>query len=129
MLGKILSEPFTVVDQCGERTLSVLSIIRCPPRHGQSNTIHLGRALGPTKTAPLRGNRCGTLSAESTTATIRQRKTGSHCHQRILIMSAMSVLRRVASYPLQAYRWPGGNSGLHAEALKWSHSHTHNKLT
>ena len=111
-----MSAPFTVVDQCGDRALSVLSIIRWPRRHGQSNATHLGRVRGPTITAPFRGSLCGMSSAESTTPTIRQRKTGSHSHQRIFLTSAMFVPGTVELCPLQAYSWTGDNNGPLAAA-------------
>src|SRR5713226_9385278 len=105
MLGEMVSLPSTDVDQCGERPLSVLSIIRWPRRQGQSNATHLGWVRGSTTTAPFRGSRRGMLSAESTTPTIRQPKTGSHCHQGILVRSATFVPETVQSCPVQAYGW------------------------
>lgn len=129
MLGEIVSGPRKLVDQYGQRDSSVLSIIRWRAGHGQSNAIHLGRARGPTKTAPLRGSRSGTLSPESTTATTRQRKIGSHCHQRIFVMSAMPALKTVVSCRLPAYSWPGDNSDLLLGARRWLKSRARGNAT
>lgn len=122
MLGEIERRPLTVVDQCGDLVLSVFSIMRCPRRHGQSNTTHFGRLRLPTKTAPFRGRCWGTLSAESTTPTMRQPKIGIHSHHEIVAMSAMFALRTARSFRSRACGRPDGNNGPPVGMQDWSKS-------
>jgi hypothetical protein len=62
----------------------------CPDRQGQSNISHFGIARDPTRTAVFLGSFCGTSSAASTTATMRQDRRGrSHSHHGSLLTRAM----------------------------------------
>lgn len=76
-------------------SLSVLSIMRWPRRHGQSNAIHLGRLRDPTKTAQLRGRCSGMSSADVIAPMILHPKTGNRRHQGIFIVLAISVPEKV----------------------------------
>src|SRR5262249_33308029 len=99
---------------------SVLSMMRCPDRHGQSNAIHFENLSSPTITAPLRGSRNGISSADSTFATMRHRWNGHHCHHEIVIALAIPVLGRAPCSPLPIFgaAWRGG-AGCGAPPVAW----------